>query len=69
MPDLNESKKSAGRVADFSWNASVILMMMFGGAVLLLIVTALAINAGAIKLPPQLCHYMVGNMHIEQLCK
>jgi hypothetical protein len=70
MPDSKkELKTHTGKLVDYSWNASVGLTLLFGVSMLLIFAIGLAINFGIIKLPPQLCHYMIGNQHIEELCK
>ena len=65
----DQLKIYGGKLVDYSWNTSVGMTLLFGMFALLILAMSLAINFGIIKLPPQLCHYMIGNQHIEDLCK
>ena len=62
-------KKYAVNTIDYLWNASIVITILFGASVLLLFGMGLMISSGLIKPPPQLCHYMVENIHIEDFCK
>ena len=59
----------AGKLVDYSWDASLAITFLFGAIVLATLMFALAINYKLISPPPLLCHYMVGGLHIEEFCK
>jgi hypothetical protein len=59
----------ATKLVDFSWDASLIITFMFGAIVLAMFMFAIAINYKLISPPPLLCHYMIGELHIEEFCK
>ena len=59
----------AGKLVDYSWDASLAITFLFGAIVLATLMFALAINYKLIRPPPLLCHYMVGGLHIEEFCK
>ena len=69
-PDFkNRMKICAGKLVDYSWDASLVITFLFGAIVLAMLKFALAINCKLISPPPLLCHYMVGGLHIEEFCK
>ena len=59
----------AGKLVDYSWDASLAITFLFGAIVLATLMFALAINYKLISPPPLLCHYMIGELHIEEFCK
>jgi hypothetical protein len=69
-PDFKSRIKIyAGKLVDYSWDASLVITFLFGFMVLAMLMFALAINYKLISPPPLLCHYMVGGLHIEEFCK
>jgi hypothetical protein len=59
----------AAKLVDYSWDASLAITFLFGAIVLAMLIFALAINYKLISPPPLLCHYMIGELHIEEFCK
>ena len=59
----------AAKLVDYSWDASLVITFLFGSMVLAMFIFALAINHKLISPPPLLCHYMIGELHIEEFCK
>ena len=59
----------AGRLVDYSWDASLVITFLFGFMLLAMLMFALAINYKLISPPLLLCHYMIGELHIEEFCK
>ena len=69
-PDLKSRIKIyAGKLVDYSWDASLAITFLFGAIVLAMLMYALAINYKLVSPPPLLCHYMIGELHIEEFCK
>ncbi len=64
----NNLKKFATNTIDYLWSFSMVITILFGASVLLLGGMGLMISAGVIKPPPQLCHYMTENIHMEDFC-
>ena len=59
----------AGKLVDYSWDVSLVITFLFGAIVLAMLMFALAINYKLISPPQLLCHYMIGELHIEEFCK
>jgi hypothetical protein len=59
----------AAKLVDYSSDASLVITFLFGTIVLAMLMFALAINYKLISPPPLLCHYMIGELHIEEFCK
>jgi hypothetical protein len=69
-PDFKSRIKIyATKLVDYSWDASLVITFSFGAIVLAMLMFALAINYKLISPPPLLCHYMIGELHIEEFCK
>lgn len=69
-PDLKSRlQQYAKKLLEYSWDASLILTLGFGAMLLFMLMYGLAINYNIINPPPLLCHYMVGNKHVEDICK
>ncbi len=65
----DQLKKYATNTIDYLWNASMVIAILFGASILLLGGMGLMISAGVITPPPQLCHYMIENIHMEDFCR
>ena len=61
-------KMLASKILDYSWNASLVLTFGFGAIMILMIMYGLAINYNIIRPPPILCHDMVGDPHMKDIC-
>jgi len=59
----------AANLVDYSWDASLVITFSFGAIVLAMFMYAIAINYKLVSPPPLLCHYMIGELHIEEFCK
>jgi len=69
-PDFKSRIKIyAAKLVDYYWDASLAITFLFGAIVLAMFIFALAINYKLISPPPLLCHYMIGELHIEEFCK
>ncbi|HMK91315.1 MAG TPA: hypothetical protein VK446_16995 [Methylocystis sp.] len=57
------------RLIDSLWYACLILVFGFVLAVGILFTFALALDVNLVKLPPQICHYMTGEPHLDRFCR
>jgi hypothetical protein len=62
------AKMLASKILDYSWNTSLVLTFGFGIFMMFIIIYGLAINYKIISPPPLLCHYMIGDAHMKDLC-
>ena len=70
MTDLKVRLKAFGlKLVDFSWAASLILNFAFVAIILFMLAYGLAINFNIINPPQILCHDMVGDPHVMDICK
>ena len=70
IPDFKSRIKIyAAKLVDYSWDASLVITFLSGAIILAMLMFALAINYKLISPPPLLCHYMIGELHIEEFCK
>jgi len=57
------------RIIDYSWYASLVLTFGFGAFIVLVFAYGLAINYKLISPPPILCHDMIGDPKVKDMCK
>jgi hypothetical protein len=69
-PELRSRlQQYAKKLLEYSWDTSLILTLGFGAILLFMLVYGLAINYKLINPPPLFCHSMVGDKHVEGICK
>jgi hypothetical protein len=70
IPDLKgRLKMYASKIVEYSWDTSLVLTFGFGAMILFMLMYGLAINYKIISPPPLLCHDMIGDPRMEDICK
>ena len=66
---IHQLRSYAVKLLDLVWDAAVVVTFGFALIVTLLFAIGLAVDLNIMQVPPQLCHYMSGNQHMDDFCK
>jgi hypothetical protein len=70
IPDLKDQLKMyASKIVEYSWDVSIGLTFVFTAMILFMLIYGLAINYKVISPPPLLCHDMIGDPQMKDICK